>query len=527
MISSNGTNGNGGGSATTVRDPDTDRARLRAVHGALTSGDIIAAGKLAEDALADGIDHPMVLNLVAGRREEQGRLDEALVLLQRALAAAPEAIGVMNAIGLVLSRQSRFEAAAASFGDALAREPRFAPALANRGMALLALGREAEALADFEGAAAVDPDNLIALDGLAALALRRGAAAEARELAARVLAREPGWPGAVLTLAGADLAEGKPEAAEAALAALLGDARLAPVDRALAIGLRGDALDALGRHAEAFAAWGGANKLEEARYRGDYAARPGTLALVRSLTVALGGQRVAAAWGHGGRSPAKRHVFLIGFPGSGAAELEAALAAQPDVLMLPGAEALVDATREWLADADRIARFCALDDEALEPLREAYWRRVAERGVDPVGKVFVDSNAFNIFKLPLIARLFPDARVILARRDPRDAVLAAFRARLPMSDPAWQLLSLEGTAALYAATMALVEASEAAFGLFLHVAGREQVLADPGGEMKALADFIGLPRGGALSAPASWTGEVGRWQDHEDALAPVLPLLAP
>src|SRR5690349_25025913 len=75
MTSSNGNGGashNGGGAS--VRDPELDRARLRAVHGALTAGDIAAAGKLAEDALADGIDHPMVLNLVAGRREEQGRL---------------------------------------------------------------------------------------------------------------------------------------------------------------------------------------------------------------------------------------------------------------------------------------------------------------------------------------------------------------------------------------------------------------------------------------------------------------------
>src|ERR1700754_3175892 len=112
MTSPNGNGGSGAG----VRDPELDKARLRAVHGALTAGDIPTAGKLAEDALSDGIDHPMVLNLVAGRREEEGRLEEALALLQRALAAAPEAIGIMNAIGLVLNRLGRFADAVAAFG---------------------------------------------------------------------------------------------------------------------------------------------------------------------------------------------------------------------------------------------------------------------------------------------------------------------------------------------------------------------------------------------------------------------------
>ena len=77
-----------------------------------------------------------MLNLVAGRREEEGRLDEALALLRRALAAAPAAIGVMNAIGLCLSRLGRYEEAVAALGEALAREAGFAPALVNRGAAL-------------------------------------------------------------------------------------------------------------------------------------------------------------------------------------------------------------------------------------------------------------------------------------------------------------------------------------------------------------------------------------------------------
>lgn len=515
-------NGNGGGGGA-VRDPETDRARLRAVHGALTSGDVPAAAKLAEDALADGIDHVMVLSLVAGRREEQGRPAEALALLQRARAAAPGAIGILNAIGLTLHRLGRYEEAAADYGAALALDPLFVPALANRGTALTALARPEEARRDFEAAMAIDPHNLVALNGLAALVLSDGDTAQARRLAGEVLAREPGFPGAVMTQSGADLAEGRAEAAAAALGALIADPRFAdPLDRALAWGLRGDALDATGRYEDAYAAWSEANKLQAGHYRDLHEGQPGTLALVRDLTAALAGRRVAAAWGHGGRGPAKAHVFLVGFPGAGAARLAAALEADPDVLVLADAECLIDSARDWMADAGKFAAFCGLADDALDNWRDLYWRRVAEAGADPAGRIFVDRNAFNIFKLPLIARLFPDARVLVARSDPRDMMLACFRRRFAMSDPAWQMLTLEGAAELYAAAMAMVAASEAAFGLYTHEADMETLAADAGA-LKAIGDFTGAAR---LAAPAA-APDSGKWRDYAAQLAPVLAELAP
>ena len=437
-----------------------------------------------------------------------------------------------------MSRLGRFAEALDAFGEALAKEPNFAPALANRADALMALARLDEARADYEAAAAIDPGNLVAANGLAALALRRGEPAEARLLAGAVLAREPGFPGAVTTLAGADLAEGRPGAAEAALQILLGDARLDPVDRAIAISLRGDALDALGRFAEAFAAWREAKALQRLQHAADHDGRPGTLALVRELTAGLDGRRIPAAWGHGGRSPAASHVFLVGFPRSGSEPIEKALEAHPDVTTLAGKECLIDATQDWLADAEHFARFCEAEDDALEPYRDLYWQRVREEGVDPAGRVFVDRHPFNSFKLPLIARLFPDARVLFARRDPRDTILSCFRHLFRMTDPAWQMLTLEGIAELYDATMAMTEASEAAFGLFTHPVQHEALIADFDGETKAVCDFIGVPwdermrniAGSARDARPSGDLEaerVGKWRDYADELTPELPVLAP
>src|SRR4051794_9345173 len=413
---------------------EAERERLRAIHAALTGGDVATAGSLAAAALADGIEHPMVLSLAAGRLEDAGRREEGPVLLQRAKALAPQAPGVWNAVGLCLSGCGRYAEAIPEFDGALALDPRFAPALANRASALVPLGRLGAARADFEAALALDPHNPIALDGLAALALRRGDAETARDLARRALARMPDFPNAMLTLAGAELAEGEAAAAERRLHRLLGDARPRPNERALALGLLADALDRQRRFPEAFLAYKDSNRLFLDLHRDEYAGQPSTLQLLRALTPSLEGQAFPPAPERDRPQPARAHVFIIGFPRSGTTLLEQVLEQHPEVTTLPEKDCF-EGVGELMGDRARFEAFCRMPDEALDRYRAAYWRRVGEEGYDAAGRVFVDKHPFHSFKLPLIFRLFPDAHILFARRDPRDTVLSCFRHRFAMSAP--------------------------------------------------------------------------------------------
>jgi tetratricopeptide (TPR) repeat protein len=520
--------------------------RLAAIQAAIARRDIALAGTLAEAALADGIEHAMVLSVAAAGREAQGRFDEALALLERAKAASPGAVAILNAIGLTLTRAGRLAEAVAEYDRALAIDPRFAKALANRGMALTALMKLNEARRDFEAAAAIDPANLIAANGLAGLALRRGETGEARRLALQVLARQPGFPGAAMTLAGADIADGRPADAAGALRQLIGDNRTAPTDRALALGLLGDALDAGGDFAEAFAAWRESNALLKQIHAAEHEGRRGTLALVRDLTARLERHGVPAAPVQSGPGPAKAHVFLLGFPRSGTTLIEQVLEQHPDIATMAERECLADAARDWMADAGRFEAFLDAPDAALIPYRAAYWRRVAAEGPDPAGRVFVDKHPFNTFRLPLIARLFPEARVLFARRDPRDVVLSCFRHRFRMADPVYQMLTLDGAASLYAATMAMAQASQAVLPLATHPVSLEAIIADFDGETRAICDFIGVewrealrdfsgqigargvftPSGPQLARGLNAAG-VGKWRDYAEEMAPVTPVLAP
>jgi tetratricopeptide (TPR) repeat protein len=527
--------------------------RLRAVGAALREGDMARASELAIAALAAGDEHPALLNLRALRLEEAGRLDEALADLERARALAPADFSIPNAIGLCLARMNRMGDAVAAFDAALALNPDFAPAHYNRGWALEPLGELAEARRAYERAVELMPDHAEALAHLAALAARRSDFEAARAFALRALALKPGQPTAETALASAELGEGEPGAAEARLAGLIARPDVGPVDRAIAEGQRGDALDALDRTADAFAAYARSN----AELRAVYAPRfeaPGapTVSGMLAWLIDYFKDATPREWSDRGAGGApdmageRGHVFLLGFPRTGTTLAENALAAHPDVVSLEERETLQAALSDFMRGAESLDRLAKASSAALDDYRRSYWDVVHGFGVDPAGKVFVDKNPFNTVKLPLIAKLFPDARIIFALRDPRDVVFSCFRRRFGINGSTYEYLALEGTARAYDLTMSLAETLRPVLGLAEHRLVYERLVEDFEAEMRAVCDFVGLDwtpamgdftgraREGRVATASS--GQVsralyregaGQWRRYRAELAPVMAALAP
>src|SRR5204862_339772 len=153
--------------------------------------------RLADAALAQGLEHPMLFNLAADRLERDGRYEDALALLLRGHELAPADVGLNQALGLVLTRLERYVQAVSHLDAVIAAQPGFAPAYAARGAALEAIGEIQGAEAAYRRAVELHPGHLLAISGLASLAARRGRPAEARGFAEAVLAAEPGYPEAV------------------------------------------------------------------------------------------------------------------------------------------------------------------------------------------------------------------------------------------------------------------------------------------------------------------------------------------
>jgi len=532
-----------------VRDTSADLATLQEVHAAALAGNHAHAAALASAALAGGFEHPMLFNLAALAREQDGDLAAAEALLQRAVTIAPRDIGVRNALGLCLLRLERPGEAVLQFTALLQLDSSLPFAHASLGNALFASGLTAEAEASYRHALELDEKQGVALAGLAHLASSRGSYADARALAERALIVLPGLPDAALSLASAESHERNFPAAEARVRAVLADSRISPLERAYAHGLLGDILDAKNYAADAFSAYGQCNEELRALYAHRFT-EGNALAFARSVDDRFN-RTDGDVWRRRmspdqRRTGAAQHVFLLGFPRSGTTLLEVILEGHPNIVSLEENESMIDTVQEFMRGPGDIERLAVAAPATLERLRAAYWRHVAASGTDVMGRMFVDKNPLNTLKLPLIARLFPDAKILLACRDPRDIVLSCFRHRFRMSAPIYELLTLEGAARYYDAVMRLAVRFTSLLPLEVLLIRHEDVVTDFPREMKRLCDFLGVEWDPAMSdfalraehrealTPSTAqlvkglsTEGLGQWRRYRAQMDPVLPLLKP
>jgi hypothetical protein len=127
----------------------------------------------------------------------------------------------------------------------------------------------------------------------------------------------------------------------------------------------------------------------------------------------------------------------------------------------------------------------------IEQLRAGYWERVGAglRGA-PMQSVFVDKQPLNAVLLPLIYRLFPGAKILLAIRDPRDVLLSCFQQRFGMNAAMFQLLKLDTAAAYYDDVMNRGRVSRQKFPLRVHESKYEALIDAFESTVREVLDFL-------------------------------------
>ena len=230
-----------------------------------------------------------------------------------------------------------------------------------------------------------------------------------------------------------------------------------------------------------------------------------------------------------------RLVVFAGFPRSGTTLLEAMLGAHPDIVTTGEADLL-----EPALDASDINP----DKPAMSVYLENF--RSWNGALPEAHEVIVDKLPLNIIHCRRVASAMPDARLVVALRDPRDVVLSCLMQRFRRNAAMQNFDNLEDTVRLYEEVMGLWLEARSEIGIPWFEYRYEDLIEDPEDILGKLLKFakipwheelanyrdvatrreIVTPSYAAVSEPM-FKRAAGRWQAYQNFLEPVLPRLDP
>jgi hypothetical protein len=250
--------------------------------------------------------------------------------------------------------------------------------------------------------------------------------------------------------------------------------------------------------------------------------------------------------------PPRRLAVLCGHPRSGTTLLEQVLDSHPAITSAEEThilhdEAYLPLSRGFSPEASLLEVLESAPISALQQSRENYFRFTGLFTGQPIGnKLLIDKNpALNVL-IPAVARIFPEAKFLVAIRDPRDVCLSCFMQPLSLNPVSSAYLSLEGTVNQYASVMGFwrtilprlrhpwleiryetvvqdLEASSRQVLAFLEVEWDEAVLRF---HEHARTKPLRSPSYAEVTKPVS-KGAVGRWRNYQRYLEPYLEKLRP
>lgn len=500
---------------------------------------------------------------------QQGPHAAALDYATRAAELMPELAEAHLNRGIALGRACRPAEAEAAYSRALSLRPDNVQALSELGCVLAELGRLDEAKACHLKAIELEADNpllhlrlgdalflggdpdgceavcrhALSLDPCAAPAWSRlaqilrclGRFDEARSCLWRALELDPGLPHAYVGLAVLGERAGGEEQLRDLRAALADPSHpaMTRVDAGFALG---KLLDNADRYDEAFPCFSKANSLyrEFLLASGMGYDREAFRQHIDGLIDTCTPELYATTERDG--NPSEMPVLVVGMPRSGTSLVEQIAASHSRVA---GAGELRDVGHilaAFQADGQENAEE---DPDLARCLRDGYIARLQQigRGAERV----IDKMPDNIITLGMVPLLFPRARVIFCRRDPRDTCLSCYFHRFDQPLVWYTDLVDCGSRALELERLA--EHWLSVLPLRMLTIDYEALVADLEGESRRVIEFLDLDWEPAcldfhkterpVRTASGWqvrqplfTRSVGRWRKYERYIEPLLEVLA-
>ena len=179
--------------------------------------------------------------------------------------------------------------------------------------------------------------------------------------------------------------------------------------------------------------------------------------------------------------------------------------------------------------------------------QQRYFKSLLREGAgEPAVELLLDKNPSPTALLHLWLRVFPDLKVIIALRDPRDVIISCFFQNLMLNATNANFLSLERTARHYADLMDVWLRLRELGGFDWIETRYEDIVGNVESEGRRITEFLGLswhpqqanyhetarkkfvfaPTYSDVTQPV-YNRAVGRWKHYAEVLAPVQERLAP
>ncbi len=520
----------------------------------LDSGDVVGARKRFQKAIELAPNDSTARRNLAVALVRLDEMPQALELLDALIKDEQDSVDLLYLAALALNRVGQYADALPLLERILKLEPDNVGAIAAMARAHRNLLQTDKAIACYQRTVELAPHDARQWALWAEMLTRISRLNEAREAQARAKSFDPNDE--IAALVGAQLArrDGDNDTAYAELKPLASS----KIDRRFRAGARyelGGVCEAMGRYDEAFQAYSDGNA-DRAHTWGVSSLDPKFYPrFIKGIYEYISDDTLVsrlASWSD--LTPKDRlptPYFLVGFPRSGTTLIERLLDSHPDIATtseLPIVNAMVKTLDGQTGGTGAYpAALDNLDEDALRRLRQSYWDYLRDKHADLVdNRQVIDKLPLNLVHLGLIFRAFPDARVLVALRDPRDVCISCFANNFLPNRATVQFLDLERTARTYAAVMALWQRYRKVLPLQTYAYRYEDLVASPREVLGQIVEFLGVPwhdellEGGRdsvgtyISTPSYVsvvepinTRAVARWQNYASNLAPVLPLLDP
>lgn len=482
------------------------------------------------------------LNTEYGRiLEKAGRFGEARQKLEKAVELGPENVYALLNLANVNFQLNRFTDAVENYQKILSLNPKHVLALTGMGFLLQTMGQFPDAIKCYQTSLAENPGHHETLGFYASLLDLSGKPKEALELAEKLLKMPKIPERAIVTgsLAKAN-AERKLGLLDESIATLKGlkvHAKTTAARTQISFGL-GFSYDRLKKTGEAFAEFEKGNQ--------EFLETNQALVSARGEFSVLLDDLLATDFSNTFAPPAKAKsdpgapVFIVGPPLSGSLVISQLIQFTPKVSVYEDTHE-IQGIRRQLMNSNLGYPGCleGLKGEELGHLKTLF-DEVHEKSISKgEGGRAIMVDALHIIDMPLILKLFPNAKIVFVQSDPRDSVLNTFMKDFIPTRVTINYSDLETITGLYTKTMDLWDKYQKELPFDALSVNYEDFIKDPAKSLQKILKFIDYKD--LKGAKKAFEGDdffnkteelsvkypPGRWKGYRGYLGDILKTLKP